>query len=377
MHYFRFGTILYKQINGTIREETLKRGDILKRSHIQKMMAFLFAFVVLAGCGRTLTRPEPESEQASRSASDRALSEQESPDAESSEVSQISQAESEVSAVAISNMENNAVASQFQQDAGSSDSTASLVSDSAASNSVENQAPLTQTIIIPEGYTLARIGMLLEQKGICTADEFIAAGQSGDFSEFPLVAQQSSDSGRCFKLEGYLFPDTYEIYSSDPPETIIRRILTHTEQKITAGLRAKIQESGYSVDEIITLASIIEKEASGYDQMPNISSVLHNRLDEGMKLQCDVTINYVEGAIKPFISGDKNRYNSTYNTYKCDGLPAGAICNPGLNAIKAALNPADTDYFYFITDKNQNYYYAETWEEHLENLKKAGIKSES
>lgn len=345
----------------------------MKRSHIQKIMALLFAFVVLAGCGRTLTRPEPELEQASQSASDRALPEQKPSDAESSAVSPVSQAESEASAVAISNTENNTAPSRE----GSSDPTSSLASDSDASNSVENQAPLTQTITIPEGYTLARIGMLLEQKGICTADAFIAAGQNGDFSEFPLVAQQSSDSGRCFKLEGYLFPDTYEIYSSDPPETIIRRILTHTEQKISAGLRAKIQESGYSVDEIITLASIIEKEAFGHDQMPNISSVLHNRLDEGMKLQCDVTINYVEGAIKPFISGDKNRYNSTYNTYKCNGLPAGAICNPGLDAIKAALNPADSDYFYFITDTNRNYYYAETWEEHLENLKKAGIKSES
>lgn len=348
----------------------------MKRSFIRKTIVLLFIFVILAGCDRTFSRPEPESEPVSPAvSSDGIQSEDEPPSGALSSASSVSETKDE--AVAVSTMENSSASSQAQQDAGGSEPQDQPASAAASSDSAENQTPLTQIITIPEGYTLARIGLLLEQKGICTADEFIAASQNGDFSEFPLVAQQRSNSGRCFELEGYLFPDTYEIYSSDPPDAIIRKILTHTEQKMSAGLRTKIQESGYSVDEIITLASIIEKEAFGHDQMPYISSVLHNRLDEGMKLQCDVTINYVEGAIKPFISGDKNRYNNTYNTYKCDGLPAGAICNPGLDAIKAALNPADTDYFYFITDANQNYYYAETWEEHLENLEKAGIKSES
>lgn len=92
-----------------------------------------------------------------------------------------------------------------------------------------------------------------------------------------------------------------------------------------------------------------------------------------MKLQCDVTINYVEGAIKPFIDGDKDRFNSLYNTYKCPALPAGPICNPGLDAIKAAISPADTDYLFFLTDKNKNFLYAATYEVHLENIKTAGI----
>lgn len=246
-----------------------------------------------------------------------------------------------------------------------------------SAESSEPAPPLTFTLVIPEGYTLARIGMVLEDKGVCTADEFIAASQNGDFSAYPLIAEQIPSSKRCFKLEGYLFPDTYDIYSVDTPDAIIRKILDHTEQKISADLRAEIAASGYTVDEILAMASIIEKEAFGAEHMPNISSVLHNRLDSGMRLQCDVTITYVEGAIKPFITGEKDRYNSYYNTYKCAALPAGAICNPGLAAIKAAINSADTDYLYFVTDSEKNYYYAATWEEHEKNVASAlGDKNE-
>ncbi|MFA9381358.1 MAG: endolytic transglycosylase MltG [Acetanaerobacterium sp.] len=274
--------------------------------------------------------------------------------------------------------------SSSQQESGDGSET-DVVSEGAAAGDVpgsqlpgdetdaSSEAPLTLSITIPEGYTLARIGMLLEEKDICTADEFIAASENGDFSDFSLIAAQESGANRCFDLEGYLFPDTYEIYLSDPPDTIIRRMLQHTEQKFNDSLRGRISDSGYTVDEIITLASIIEKEAFGHESMPYISSVLHNRLDSGMRLQCDVTINYVEGAIKPFITGDINRYNSDYNTYKCDALPAGAICNPSLDAINAALSPEDTNYFYFVTDADGRYYYAETWEEHLQNVEEAGI----
>lgn len=251
----------------------------------------------------------------------------------------------------------------------------SASSDTTSTNGGSESAPLAtrMTITVPEGYTLARIGMTLEEEGLCTTQQFIDATQSVDTSAFPLVAAQAADENRCFNLEGYLFPDTYEIYSTDPPEVIIRKMLEHTEQKITSDMRAQIERSGFTVDEILTLASIIEKEAFGHEQMPKISSVLHNRLDAGMQLQCDVTINYVEGAIKPFIDGDVDRYNEYYNTYKCGGLPAGAICNPSIDAIHAALNPAETDFYYFVTDQDSNYYYASTLAEHEENCRTAGV----
>ena len=132
------------------------------------------------------------------------------------------------------------------------------------------------------------------------------------------------------------------------------------------------------MDEIITLASIIQSEAGDVKEMGKVSSVLHNRIEspDYGKLQCDVTINYVNENIldSPYIDGDKTRFSEYYNTYKVSGLPVGAICNPGADAINAALNPEKTDYFYFVTDKDWNYYYASTYEEHLKNCKKCGIE---
>lgn len=253
-----------------------------------------------------------------------------------------------------------------------SGASAGTSSESSAGSSSESssQPPLTFTVTIPEGYTLARIGMLMEEKGVCTAAELIEASQTGDFSEFPLIAAIKENPNRCFRLEGYLFPDTYEFYTGVTPDRILSTILSHTEKKITSEMREAIASSGLTVDEVITLASIVEKEAYGAEEMPNISSVLHNRLAEKMRLQCDVTITYVEGAIKPFITGDVNRYNSYYNTYKCDGLPAGPICNPGLPAIQSVITPAKTEYLFFVTDKDKKYYYAKTLEEHNETVRK-------
>ncbi len=107
--------------------------------------------------------------------------------------------------------------------------------------------------------------------------------------------------------------------------------------------------------------------------MSKVAAVIYNRLKAGQQLQMDSTIRYIERNVKPFLTGDINRYNSAYNTYKCKALPAGPISNPGLVTINAALNPADVTYLYFCHDSAANYYYADTFEEHQENLKTAGI----
>lgn len=254
----------------------------------------------------------------------------------------------------------------------------SVVSEAASQLTPESTSlPVQQAtfkLVVPEGYTLARIGIMLEEMGVCTNAEFIEAAQTGDFSTYSLVNQQVHDVNRCFLLEGYLFPDTYEFYSTATPHEIIGTMLNNLEKRIDPALREEIAQSGFTVEEVLTMASIIEKEAFGQEQMANISSVLHNRLAIGMMLQTDVTIKYVEGAIKPFITGDINRYNSYYNTYKCPALPAGPICNPGMAAVCAALRPAQTEYLYFLTDSDKNYYYAVTWEEHLANKAAAGIE---
>lgn len=254
----------------------------------------------------------------------------------------------------------------------SSSSSTAAGTQNPVSSQVASSVPQTYKLVIPEGFTLPRIGMKLEELGVCTADEFVAAAQDGDYSEFSLIAAQEENPNRCFTLEGYLFPATYDIYTGSSPEQIIRKLLRTTEERLAPYMQ-QIAESGYTVDEIITMASIIEKEAYGPPEMHNIASVLHNRLSAGMQLQCDVTINYVEGAIKPFITGDENRYNEHYNTYKCPALPAGAICNPSSAAILAALQPAQTNYLYFLCDENNVFYYAETYDGHLANIELAGI----
>lgn len=230
--------------------------------------------------------------------------------------------------------------------------------------------PPTVRLTVPEGYTLARIGMTLEEMEICTAEEFVAASEALDVHDYSLLMEQPEDPGRCFALEGYLYPDTYEIYINEEPAEIIRRMLANMEGKINDALRGEIAQSGYGADEILAMASIIEKEAFGPEQMPLISSVLHNRLEIGMRLQCDVTRSYVRNVIAHFAEAPE-QYETFYDTYQCAALPAGAICNPSLQAIQAALRPAESDYYYFVTDSEGSYYYGETWEDHLVNIEMA------
>lgn len=243
---------------------------------------------------------------------------------------------------------------------------------SSSKASTSNTASEIVKITFPEGTTVARISDLLSSKGVADSESFFQAVASMDVSAYPLAAAVTASSQRCFRLEGYLFPDTYEFYVGEGAESALKRMLSNTEKRITQTYRNRAAELGITMDEAITLASIIQKEAST-TQTGTVSSVLHNRLNTSMKLQCDVTIKYVEGAIKPYISGDINRYNAYYNTYKCAALPAGAICNPGLAALKAALWPEETSYLYFAFDTAGNYYYSETYEEHIQKCQEAGI----
>lgn len=224
-------------------------------------------------------------------------------------------------------------------------------------------------ITIPEGYSAAQIFDLLTKRGISfSKDTLFAACDKMDVSGYELAGLIEGGAGRCFRLEGYLYPDTYEFYKNSPPEEIIGKLLANTDRKIKAADRILADDMGYSADEILTIASIIEKETGDKAQMPYVASVLYNRLNQKMKLQCDASIYYVERYVKPYISGDKNRYNAFYNTNKCPALPAGPICSPGANALYAALHPAETDYLYFCSDSDGAYYYAATYEEHLKNL---------
>lgn len=232
----------------------------------------------------------------------------------------------------------------------------------------------TVRVTLSEGMTLVQIFKKLEANGVCSFDELMKTAESYDYSYYSLIAERPSNT-RAFKLEGYLYPETYEFYKNEKPQDAIGRFLRVGEKYITSADRAKAKAMGYSVDEILTVASIIEKEGANPNEVSKIAAVIYNRLKAGMKLQMDSGIYYIERSVKPYISGDINRYNSLYNMYKCSGLPAGPICNPGTRTINAALSPADVSYLYFCHDENAKYYYADTYEEHLENLKKAGIEA--
>lgn len=244
----------------------------------------------------------------------------------------------------------------------------------------EPTMPLTVTVTFPEGYTVKQVAELLEKNSVCSAADFISA--SNDIAylrtlDYAFLKGISQAKNRPFVLEGYIFPDTYEFYTGESAKDALSRFLDNTESKLTAAYAAQATAKGYTMDEILTIASIIQEEASEHQHMPGVSSVLHNRLEsyDFGRLQCDVTINYINDNIKdsPYFSASLTQVHENYDTYECYGLPLGPICNPGIHAIEAALYPPETNYFFFVTDDEWNYYYAETYEEHQENCESVGL----
>jgi len=215
---------------------------------------------------------------------------------------------------------------------------------------------------VPEGYTFRQIAELLEQKGIATAEELAKACNEGDF-DFEFLKDIPE---REVRLEGYLFPDTYEIFEGESAESIVRRMLANFEKK-TRGYKEKAEKAGLSLDEAVTLASAIQTEGKKLSEFPLISSVLHNRLATGMKLQCDATVQYVLPQRKEVLTLDDLEIDSPYNTYLYPGLPPGPIANPGLAALMAAVEPSESDYLYYRVDKKKadgSHVFSRTYAEH-------------
>lgn len=233
------------------------------------------------------------------------------------------------------------------------------------------------TVTFPEGYTIYQMGMLLQEKGVCSKDDFYRAANS------PVEGIEiANPEERAFLLEGYLFPDTYEFYLNEDPKSVIGRFIDNYNKKITPEIKQKAADLGYTMDEMLALASIIQKECDfDIEECKNVSSVFHNRLKNSREtyLGSDVTYFYLKNMADYLGGSDSEKFDFlltkyyTYNKYR-KGLPAGAICNPGIKAITAAVEPADTDYYYFLTDETATeFYYAETYSQHLANGKKAGI----
>ena len=222
----------------------------------------------------------------------------------------------------------------------------------------------TVYLTFPEGYNVNQIAEKLEKYGVCSAQNFYTTIEQIDFSsEYSFVKNVDRAQDRYKILEGYLYPDTYEFYLNENPAAVVRKFLNNFKDKWTDEYQAQADKLGMSMDDVITLASIIEKEAYGDEQMAQVSSVLHNRLNNSglyPRLECDSTNKYVEEYISKNVQDavTLSRLTQNYSTYKCQGLPVGAICNPGDAAIQAALKPADTGYYFFSHDKNHKIYLA-------------------
>lgn len=222
-----------------------------------------------------------------------------------------------------------------------------------------------------EGWTLENIAAELAKKGLFTEEEFMQALESFDTQTYALVNRPASAS-----LEGYLFPDTYQFAKNSTPQQVISKMLenfaarlasigvTQGAQNFTIPAYPELEvngadrQPGLSLYDILTLASIIERESGGKGAVSGplsleqerrlVASVFYNRLSIGQALESDATVNYITGKNTPGVSINDTQINSPYNTYRYPGLPPGPIGNPSLGSIKAALDPAESDYFYFL-----------------------------
>jgi UPF0755 protein len=231
------------------------------------------------------------------------------------------------------------------------------------------------TLLVREGETLRHVKSALEDLDAAGAEGlYSVTGQPAVFMQpspamAGIVGDHSFLAGKPdnVSLEGYLFPDTYRIYRDATAEDVVRRMLGNFDSKMTPELLAAIKDSGRSFHEIITMASIIEREVRGSEDRRLVSDLFWRRYDAGMGLQADSTVNYVTGKSLPAVTYEDTRTDSLYNTYKYAGLPPGPIGNPGLEAIRAAVNPLANEYWYFLTDADGTVHYASTLEGHNRN----------
>jgi UPF0755 protein len=226
-------------------------------------------------------------------------------------------------------------------------------------------------VTFPEGTNMKDMAEILKQKGF-DSDSFLNVAQSGTGAKTDY--QFLSDRPGKDSLEGFLFPDTYIFFRDASAANIVSRMLLNFDEKLTSEMRSDLQKNGHSVYEIVTMASILEKEVKTPEDMKIASGIFWDRIEAGMPLQSCATIAYVLGKEKKQYSFDDTRTPSPYNTYLNKGLPPGPIDNPGMKALRAAIYPAKTDYTYFLTDaETGKTIFSKTIEEHNANKVKYGL----
>lgn len=225
-------------------------------------------------------------------------------------------------------------------------------------------------ITVIEGWTLYDIAKELKEKDvIADITDFVKAVERMDVT-YDFISEAPANNYRYYKYEGYFYPDKYEFYTGTTDyEGIAKKFFANFVAHLDSDIKNAVKESKYSFDEILTIASLIQAEAGNVNEMGKVSSVFHNRLDSTLypNLQSDVTINYVENVIKKTEVHPNQDLYDAYNTYKRQGLMPGPICNPSKQAIRAALYPENTKYYFFVTDRTGKYYYANSFAKHQQN----------
>ena len=268
----------------------------------------------------------------------------------------------------LSSTDANFIAGQYELSAG--DAYETIIQKLVKGTEEDDRETVDVTFV--EGTSVYNAAQLLQEKNVCDAERFLyyfnAGGLGFDFEEL----LPKSTASKFYRMEGYLWPDTYKFYVNSEPESVCMKIYQNFENKMTKEYYTQMKKKNMTLDEVITLASIVQAEASDAVSMKKIASVFENRLaksDEFPKLQSDPTTYYVDEIIKPNMQVNSTAMCDAYDTYKTNGLPPGAIGNPGKDAIEAVLYPSKTDYYYFAADiDTKEIYYAKTIDEHEKNL---------
>lgn len=229
-------------------------------------------------------------------------------------------------------------------------------------NSVDNE----KTITIIEGWRIDEMGEYLEEQRLVTKEDFISSAKMIDWRDkYDFLRQVPADT-----LEGFLFPDTYQVFTDATANEIVGKILDNFNQKFRDEIRNEINRQNKSIFEVVNLAAIVEREAMTKEDKRMVADVFIKRLALNMPLQSDATVNYVTGKSELQPSYDDLEVDSLYNTYKYAGLPPGPIANPGLIALEAVVWPQQNNYYFFLMGTDGNTYYAETFDQHNENKRR-------
>ncbi len=228
----------------------------------------------------------------------------------------------------------------------------------------------TVKVTIPEGYRVEQIVARLEEAGLGSRKRFLQLIQEHDFSQFPFVRDIPADAPIKVRLEGYLFPDTYEFEKESDEVAILSRMLERFAQELTPQRQERLRQLGLNVHQWVTLASLVEREAKVDAERPIIAGVIWNRIHENWLLQIDATVQYIFGQPKERLTYRDLEIDDPYNTYLYEGLPPGPIGAPGVRSLEAVLYPQDHHYFFYVTKKDgtDEHYFAETHAEHERNI---------